>query len=83
MLTGCAVGPNYKQPEANPPQTFRGDTTGQTNSMGDMPWWELFQDATLQVLIRTALTNNYDLRVAAARVEESRALLAQSRSQYY
>jgi multidrug efflux system outer membrane protein len=83
LLTGCAVGPNYKQPEANPPQNFRGDATGQTNSLGDMPWWELFRDETLQGLIRTALTNNYDLRVAAARVEESREMLAQSRSQYY
>ena len=83
LLTGCAVGPNYKQPAANEPQNFRGDTTGRTNSLGDLPWWQLFQDPTLQALIQTALTNNYDLRVAVARVEESRALLAQSRSQFY
>ena len=83
LLTGCAVGPDYKRPAANEPQNFRGDTTGQTNSLSDLPWWQLFQDPTLQVLIQTALTNNYDLRVAVARVEESRALLAQSRSQYY
>ena len=83
LFFGCAVGPNYKQPHANAPQTFRGDTTGLTNSLGDMPWWELFRDETLQALIKIALTNNYDLRVAAARVEESRALLAQARSQYY
>jgi outer membrane protein, multidrug efflux system len=83
LLAGCAVGPNYKQPSANAPQNFRGDTTGQTNSLGDLPWWQLFQDPALQTLIHAALTNNYDLRVAAARVEESRALLAQSRSQFY
>jgi multidrug efflux system outer membrane protein len=83
LLGGCAAGPNYKRPEANAPQTFRGDTTGLTNSLGDLPWWQLFQDPTLKSLIQTALTNNYDLRVAVARVEESRALLAQSRSQYY
>jgi len=83
LLTGCAVRPNYKQPDANAPQNFRGDTTGRTNSMGDLPWWQLFQDPALHMLIQTALTNNYDLRVAVARVEESRALLAQSRSQFY
>jgi multidrug efflux system outer membrane protein len=83
LLVGCAVGPNYKPPDANPPQNFRGDATGLTNSFGDMPWWELFRDEALQSLIHTALTNNYDLRVATARVEESRALLAQSRSQFY
>jgi multidrug efflux system outer membrane protein len=83
LLAGCAVGPNYKRPPENAPQNFRGDTTGQINSMGDLPWWQLFQDPTLQALIQTALTNNYDLRVAVARVEQSRALLAQSRSQYF
>jgi outer membrane protein, multidrug efflux system len=83
LLAGCAAGPNYRQPDANTPQQFRGDTTGRTNSLGDMPWWELFRDETLQALIQIALTNNYDLRVAAARVEESRALLAQSRSQFF
>jgi multidrug efflux system outer membrane protein len=83
FLAGCAVGPNYKAPDAHPPGAFRAQEGSETNSMGDLPWWQLFQDPTLQALIHTALTNNYDLRVAAARVEESRALLAQSRSQYY
>jgi outer membrane protein, multidrug efflux system len=48
-----------------------------------MPWWELFRDDTLQGLIRRALTNNYDLRIASARVEQSRQMLAQTRSAFY
>ena len=83
FLAGCAVGPNYKAPDAHPPATFRAEESSQTNSLGDLPWWQLFQDPALQALIQTALTNNYDLRVAVARIEESRALLAQSRSQFY
>src|SRR5580693_9553829 len=83
LAAGCAVGPNYKTPDAHEPDAFRGEQSSTTNSIGDLPWWQLFQDPTLQALIQTALTNNYDLRVAVARVEESRALLAQSRSQYY
>ncbi len=83
LLAGCAVGPNYKTPDAHPPDTFRGSNGSATNSLGDLPWWQLFQDPDLQALIQTALTNNYDLRVAAARVEESRAMLAQSRSEFY
>ncbi len=82
-LVGCVVGPNYKTPDAHAPGAFRGGEGSRTNSLGDVPWWQLFQDPTLQALIQTALTNNYDLRVAVARVEESRALLAQSRSQFY
>jgi len=83
LVAGCAVGPNYKPPDTRAPVGFRGEEGSPTNSLGDLPWWQLFQDPTLQVLIQTALTNNYDLRVAVARVEESRALLAQSRSQFY
>ena len=83
LLAGCAVGPDYKRPAVNAPQNFRGDKTGQTNSLGDMPWWELFRDETLQALIRDALTNNYDVRIAAARVEQARAVLEQNRSVYF
>jgi len=83
LLAGCAVGPNYKRPPVNAPQNFRGDATGQTNSLGDMPWWELFRDETLQRLIRGALTNNYDVRIAAARVEQARAVLAENRAGYF
>ena len=82
-VAGCAVGPDYKTPDARAPVVFRGEESLTTNSLGDLPWWQLFQDTDLQALIQTALTNNYDLRVAVARVEESRALLAQSRSQFY
>jgi outer membrane protein, multidrug efflux system len=82
MLAGCAVGPNYKRPDVNPPATFR-DAEGATNSLGDLPWWQLFQDPVLKGLIQTALTNNFDIRIAAARVEQSRELLAQTRSAFY
>ena len=83
LLAGCAVGPDYKRPPVSAPPLFRGDTSGRTNSFGDMPWWEMFKDDTLQALIRTALTNNYDVRIAAARVEQARALVEVSRSGYF
>jgi multidrug efflux system outer membrane protein len=83
LTAGCAVGPNFKTPDAHPPDAFRGAEEAGTNSLGNLPWWQLFQDPALQGLLQTALTNNYDLRVAVARVEESRAMLAQSRSQFY
>ncbi len=83
LLAGCVAGPEYKRPAVNAPQNFRGDTSVQTNSLGDMPWWELFRDETLQALIRGALTNNYDIRIAAARVEQARAILAENRAGYF
>jgi hydrophobe/amphiphile efflux-1 (HAE1) family protein/NodT family efflux transporter outer membrane factor (OMF) lipoprotein len=73
LLQGCMVGPNYKAPKLPVPERFRYATVANANSMGDLRWAELFQDPTLQTLLREALANSYDLRIAAQRVEEGRA----------
>jgi outer membrane protein, multidrug efflux system len=83
LFAGCAVGPDYKRPPVNPPETFRGEAESATNSFADLPWWQVFHDGTLQGLIRTALTNNYDLRIAVTRVEQARAAAAEARSQFF
>ena len=82
LLSGCAVGPNYKRPVIDSPVIFRGDAAPATNSFGDVNWWTVYQDPILQALIREALTNNYDLLIAASRVEQERALAEQARSQF-
>jgi multidrug efflux system outer membrane protein len=72
IFSGCAVGPNYKRPAVAAPETFRFATTSATNSLGDLPWWKVFKDPTLQELIRVAITNNYDIKQAVSRVEQAR-----------
>ncbi len=52
-------------------------------SLADAPWWEVFQDPILKGLIRDALSNNYDVQIAAARVQEARANLGIARSDLY
>ncbi len=49
-------------------------------SLGDQKWWDVFQDPQLQDLIRTALQQNYDVRIAAARIMEARAQLGITRA---
>lgn len=84
LLAGCAVGPNYKRPATETPPTFRGETpSSATNSFADLPWWQVFPDTNLQQLIRTALTNNFDVRIAVTRVEQAHELAIQARSQFY
>jgi multidrug efflux system outer membrane protein len=85
LVAGCAVGPHYKRPPVNAPETFRGETknSASTNSFAELPWWQVFHDDNLQSLIRVALTNNYDLRIAVARVEQARAVVAEARSQFF
>ncbi len=82
-FSGCAVGPNYRRPTVNVPTDFRSaEGQAQQASLADLPWWEVFKDDRLKELIQTALKNNYDLRIAITRVEQSRQIAAQARSQY-
>jgi multidrug efflux system outer membrane protein len=83
LPAGCAVGPNYHRPPVSAPETFRSENEISTNSFADLPWWRVFHDDTLQNLIRTALTNNYDLRIAVTRVEQAGAIAAQARAQFF
>ncbi len=83
LIVGCSVGPNYHRPAVNTPPAYRGDAKVSTNSFGDLPWWKVFHDETLQKLIGIALTNNYDLRIAVTRVEQERAMLIEARSQFF
>ena len=80
LVPGCAVGPNYRRPSVVAPETFRFATSPTTNSLGDLPWWEVFKDPTLQELIRLALANNYDLKQAVARVEQARNVAVGARA---
>lgn len=83
-VSGCALGPNYKRPTVNAPENFRSAMTpAEQHSLADLPWWQIFQDETLQRLITEALENNYDLRVAATRVEQARQIAAQARGQFF
>jgi multidrug efflux system outer membrane protein len=76
----CAVGPDYKKPAVDAPPQYRGllpeaAARAETESFGNEKWWDTFQDEVLRDLIRTALEQNYDLRIAAARILEARAQL--------
>lgn len=84
LVGGCAVGPDYRRPALDMPANFRSaPALVSTNSLADLPWWEMFKDDHLQALIRTALTNNYDLRIAVSRVEQARAILVQNRAAFF
>jgi len=80
MLSGCAMGPNYKRPAVEAPPDFRFAASPTTNCFADLPWWEVFKDPTLLGLIQAAVTNNYDLRRAVARVEQARNLAVVARA---
>jgi multidrug efflux system outer membrane protein len=87
-LTGCVVGPNYKRPSVDVPVTYRGAMDADaakvaSASLGDQKWWEVFQDPQLQQLVRTALQQNYDVRIAATHVLEAEAQVGITRADQY
>jgi outer membrane protein, multidrug efflux system len=79
--SGCKVGPNYSRPAVNVPGQYRGvapDTAGQ--SFAETTWDNVFQDETLRALIKEALTNNYDMRIAATRIVQAQAVVGETRA---
>src|SRR5882762_744361 len=88
LVTGCRVGPNYHRPVVQSPTAYRDlsenkQVQAQAVSYADLPWWQVFQDAQLQELIRTALKQNYDLQLATERINEARAQVAVTRSNLF
>ncbi len=87
MLTGCTLGPKYKRPQVTVPDTYRGlalDAGPPTvASLGDEKWWSVYQDPQLQALLREALAQNYDVRIAAMHVLQAQAVLGITRSNQF
>ena len=68
-LHGCMMGPNYQRPEVETPQAWRF-ADEKAKDVANTAWWEQFNDPVLNDLIQTALKENKDVKIAAARVEE-------------
>lgn len=84
LIAGCAVGPDYHRPSADVPPAWQPESPWHEAAPGDTAlkgnWWELFQDADLNPLVERAITCNQNLRVAAARLEQSQDQLTIARS---
>ena len=86
LLTGATVGQKkYQRPTVEKPDSFRGTETPVTDpaSIGDLKWFEVFKDEDLRQLVRTAMIRNYDLRIAATRINAARANLGLARSDQF
>jgi outer membrane protein, multidrug efflux system len=88
LMIGCMVGPNYHRPVVATPGVYRDLSENpqaqvQATSFADLHWWQVFQDPQLQVLIRTALKENYDLQLATERISAARAQVTITRSSLF
>jgi len=75
LLAGCAVGPNYHQPNVSTPSSWASPLAdGETNSPANLAaWWKNFNDTNLDSLMATAVQSNLTLHIAEAHVREARA----------
>jgi NodT family efflux transporter outer membrane factor (OMF) lipoprotein len=84
LLAGCMLGPDYQRPTLPLPAQYRDAEppapSREAFSLADLQWFELFRDDSLQAVVRTALQQNYDVRIAVARVLEAQAQLGITRS---
>jgi multidrug efflux system outer membrane protein len=72
VTAGCATGPDYRRPDLDVPGTWRTVAAGE-QALADAPWTEVYHDPVLRDLIARALTNNFDVRIAVARIDEAAA----------
>src|ERR1700683_4712654 len=83
LEAGCMMGPKYKRPTVDVPQQYRApapEQAAQASSLGNEQWWQVYQDPVLTQLIHTAIAQNYDVRIAAARVLEAQAQVGITRA---
>src|SRR5437867_723814 len=76
LLSGCAVGPDYKRPQPSVANSFANAPTNvvSPDEAALATWWRGFNDTKLDSLVQRAIANNHDLRIATANLKESRAL---------
>ncbi|MEP6547003.1 MAG: efflux transporter outer membrane subunit [Gammaproteobacteria bacterium] len=80
-IAACALGPDYRRPDTTTPAAYRFEQDPSADSVADTGWWLVYHDPALQSLIRESLANNLDVRIAAARVDQARAVLGSARLQ--
>jgi multidrug efflux system outer membrane protein len=82
VIVGCTVGPDYERPAVDTPTAWRIDY-GTAADVANTRWWEQFGDPVLNELVDSALRENLDVRLAAARVDQFIGALTATRSQLY
>jgi len=87
LLTACAIGPDYKRPTVEVAASFKevGDwkPTQPADSLSRGPWWQIFNDEVLNGLEEQVDISNFNVKAAAAAVEQARALVSEAQAGYW
>jgi outer membrane protein, multidrug efflux system len=80
LVAGCSTQPKYERPAVELPEAWKQSAP---RFAEDGRWWRIYQDASLEAVLDEAFASNGDLLLAAARVDEARALLRESESFFF
>ncbi|MGB3211339.1 MAG: efflux transporter outer membrane subunit [Desulforhopalus sp.] len=83
LLSGCAIGPDFREPVVVTPESFRTQVVPTNGAAIDLKWWELFDDPLLFSLVTMALENNRDIKIAVSRIEQARATVGFTRADQF
>ena len=81
LVESCKMGPNYQGVEVQPPDTYYFSES--QDSLGDLRWWDLFNDPVLDSLIRLSLINNQNILIATQNVAQTQAILNIQKAEMY
>jgi multidrug efflux system outer membrane protein len=82
LPVGCLVGPKYQKPEGQNTETYQNGAASADTlaTVVNVKWFDLFNDEVLKGLITKGLENNYDMKIAMARIERTRAELGYTKA---
>jgi multidrug efflux system outer membrane protein len=81
-LAGCMVGPDYRRPAVDTPESFKYEEKDARDTV-NTDWWKQFDDPVLDALIAEALANNRTVKIAAANIEQAAGVLMQTRASLF
>ncbi len=82
LITSCKVTQEYSRPAVQTDSLYRGVSTKDTNNIFSISYTQLFADQNLQALLQEGISNNYDLKIAVARIKQSEAVFIQSKAAF-
>ena len=81
-LSACKLSKDISKPDAALPANFRNSNTEDTANIANIKWQDFFTQSSLQKLISTAITNNFDMQTALKNIEAANLVLAQTKYAY-
>ncbi len=87
VVTGCAVGPNYKRPVVPAAASYKEVDGWKPSQPADAltrgPWWQMFNDDVLNQLESQVVVSNENVKAAAQAVDEARALVREAEGSFF